>query len=228
MRKPQHSLAEHAFEHLKQDILRCHFRPGQILNEADLASRYKMSKTPIREAINLLRRDGFVQVLPRRGVLVRSIELQDVQNTFLLRLLLEPEAAALAATRATTDQLKRISELGEALARSEAKSGVHERLELHRTLHEAIAQASGVRDLVPMIRSLHEKVEWFYNYERRTDLHQSSDLEHLELSRAIVAGDADRARSLIAESIRSSREHLLESLIREPRLSVVPTATRPA
>lgn len=227
MRKPQHSLAEQAFDKLKQDILRCHFRPGEILNEADLASRYGMSKTPIREALNLLRRDGFVQILPRRGILVRSIELQDVQNTFLLRMLLEPEAAALAATRATTGQVKRISELGEALARSEAKANVHDRLRLHGTLHELIAEASGVRDLVPMIRSLHEKVEWFYNYQRVDVSPEGSDLDHRELSLAIVAGEADRARSLTSESIKKSREHLLESLIREPRISVIP-AKRPA
>lgn len=227
MRKPQHSLAEQAFEKLKQDILRCHFRPGEILNEADLASRYGMSKTPIREALNLLRRDGLVQILPRRGILVRSIELQDVQNTFLLRMLLEPEAAALAATRATTEQMKRISELGEALAHPGPKASEHDRLRLHGTLHEVIAEASGVRDLVPMIRSLHEKVEWFYNHQRVGVSPEGSDLDHRELSLAIVAGEGDRARSLIAESIRRSREHLLQSLIHEPRISVV-TAKRPA
>ena len=221
MRKPQHSLAEQALARMKQDIIRCYFRPGSVLKEGDLADRYGMSKTPIREALSLLRRDGFIEVLPRRGILVRSVELQDIQNTFLLRMQLEPEAAALAAARATKEQLKRIDDLCDALSHPDAGESPRDLMTLHRTLHEAIAEASGIRELVPMIRTLHEKVEWFYNYERlRVPLRPTQD-DTRALVDAIIGGDAERARTLIAENIRSSRQHLIDLLIRDPQLTVV-------
>jgi DNA-binding GntR family transcriptional regulator len=217
LRKQKHSLAEQAFVQMKRDILRCNFRPGSVLKEGELAVRYGMSKTPIREGLSLLRREGFIEVLPRRGILVRAIELQDVQNTYLLRMLLEPEAAALAATRATKDQLKQISEIGDALSSGHrSKLKPTEELTLHRSLHEAIAEASGIRELGSMIRTLHEKMEWFYNYERIGEPLQTTHDPHA-LVAAIVGGDAEQARSIIAGNIKAARQHLIDSLIKEPR-----------
>jgi DNA-binding GntR family transcriptional regulator len=228
MRKPEHSLADRAFSRIKQDILRCHFRPGSVIKESDLAARYGMSKTPVREALSLLRREGFIEVLPRRGILIRPVELQDVQNTFLLRMLLEPEAAALAATRASSEQFKRVSDTCDALRRSDRGLGGHERLVLHRAFHVAIAEASGIPELAPMVRGLHEKVEWFYNHHRlQTPDHPMSD-EHGRLADAIVSGDPEHARAVMAENIRTSRQHLIDALIREPRMPGLTVVERPA
>jgi DNA-binding GntR family transcriptional regulator len=177
-----------------------------------------MSTTPIREALNLLRQEGFVDVFPRRGTLVRAIEIADVQNTFLLRSLLEPEAAALAAARASAEQLRGLTALTRSGTARTAEGSGNEpsRFRGHRLFHEAIAEASGIRELVPIIRGLHERVEWFYAHERIRTPDESIHERERALLDAIVGGGADEARRLMTENIRASRQHVIESLISEP------------
>jgi DNA-binding GntR family transcriptional regulator len=219
MARKQPSLAEQAYAMLKRDIISCRLRPGEAVVESELATSYRMSKTPIREALNLLRNEGFVQILPRRGTLVKAIDVQDVQHTFLLRMLLEPEAAALAASRATGEQLKRLAELSDAtqVGRRAAPPVQADQLRMNRLFHQAIAEASGIPRLVAMIGSLHEEVERFYNSERLRTAGDPTGEHHQALLEAIVGGDSDRARTLMTESIRASRQHLIETLIEDPR-----------
>lgn len=224
MARSRISLADQAYDNLKRDIISCKLRPGHLIVENELAVAYGMSKTPIREALNLLRKEGFVQVLPRRGTLVKSIDVQDVQHTYFLRMLLEPEAAALAATRATGEQLKRLAELSETghpsgAGRSSARDPQQEveRLRANRLFHVAIAEASGVPRLAAMVGGLHEEVERFYNSERLRALAGPPGALHHELLAAIVEGDPEKARTLMADAIKASRQHLIESLIEDPR-----------
>lgn len=212
------SLAERAHSALKQDIISCKLPPGEPINEGELAATYGMSKTPIREALNLLRNEGFVQILPRRGTLVKPIDIQDVQHTFLLRMLLEPEAAALAASRATGEQLKRITSLSKSQGRQDGGAhGQVERLRRNRAFHVAIAEASGVPRIAAIIGSLHEEVERFYNSEsvRARAAGEPTEARHHDLVHAIVTGDVEQARTEMSESIKVSRQHLIALLIDE-------------
>lgn len=225
------SLADQAYTTLKRDIISCDLRPGQLIIESDLASRYGMSKTPIREALNLLRKEGFVEVLPRRGTLVKPVNVQDVQHTFFLRMLLEPEAAALAAQRATGDQLKTITDLGSSSdgpIRGRQPT-MAERLQTNREFHVAIAEASGIARLTTIVAGLHEEVERFYNMEKSRQSTNPTGKHHHDLADAIVSGDAERARLVMMEAIKASRLALIEALIEEPRLgSPLSVVERPA
>jgi DNA-binding GntR family transcriptional regulator len=211
------SLAQQAYAALKRDIISCKLRPGEVVVESELAVAYGMSKTPIREALNLLRNEGFVQVLPRRGTLIKPIDVQDVQHTFFLRMLLEPEAAALAATRATGEQLKRLTELATAPAAGTGPPNQAERLLRNRLFHVALAEASGIPRLIAIVGSLHEEVERFYNSERLRASGDPTGEHHHTILEAVVTGDAEQARSLMTESIKASRQHLIELLLADPR-----------
>lgn len=212
------SLAQQAYTTLKRDIISCKLRPGDIVVESELAIAYGMSKTPIREALNLLRNEGFVQVLARRGTLIKPIDVQDVQHTFFLRMLLEPEAAALAATRASGDQLKRLTELSApALLERGGTLSQADRLLRNRLFHVALAEASGIPRLIAIVGSLHEEVERFYNSERLRASGDPTGEHHHTILEAVVTGDAERARSLMTESIKASRQHLIELLLEDPR-----------
>jgi len=217
MGKKQISLAEQAYSTLKRDIISCRIRPGEMVVESDLAAAYGMSKTPIREALNLLRSEGFVQVLARRGTLIKPIDVQDVQHTFFLRMLLEPEAAALAASRATGEQLKHLTELTTPDPERTGPVSQADRLIRNRLFHVALAEASGIPRLIAIIGSLHEEVERFYNSERLRASGDPTAERHHEMLEAVVTGDADRARTLATESIKASRQHLIEQLLADPR-----------
>src|SRR5918997_618134 len=111
--KAVQSLTKRTYEALKQDVLTCALRPGAQIFEAELATRYGTSKTPVREALSTLVQEGLVQVLPRRGYLVAPITLRDVQEVFQLRLLLETAAAELAAEHITEEALRQLNALVE-------------------------------------------------------------------------------------------------------------------
>jgi DNA-binding GntR family transcriptional regulator len=223
------SLAQQAYTTLKRDIISCKLRPGEVVVESELATAYGMSKTPIREALNLLRNEGFVQVLPRRGTLIKPIDVQDVQHTFFLRMLLEPEAAALAASRATGEQLKRLTDLASAPpAERKAPATQADRLLRNRLFHVALAEASGIPRLIAIVGSLHEEVERFYNSERLRKSGDPTGEHHHAILEAVLTGDADLARSLMTENIKASRQHLIELLLEDPRPTGLKVVDRPA
>ncbi|QKG21561.1 GntR family transcriptional regulator [Actinomadura verrucosospora] len=207
------SLAEKAYDMIKADIVSCRLRPGQLVIEADLAERYGMSKTPVRAALNLLSREKLVSVLPRKGTLIASISVQDIQHTYFLRQLLEPEAAALAARHATPDQIEDLVRLAGSTDTGDEHTAA---LRHNRQFHVAVAEASANPRLAAMVSELLTEVERFYN--SHAAYHDSDHLRsdrHQELVEAIRAGDAERARSVTIENIRRSRKHLIAALVGE-------------
>ena len=218
MKKSSLSLAQSAYLQLKDDILRCRLAPGEFVTEADLAERYGVSKTPVREALNLLSQEGFIQSVPRRGTLVRPIELRDIQQTYLLRGLLEPPAASLAAEKATPEQVSTLESLLGAMADDDhdhdsAGRLRHEQVRAHREFHLAVGQASGIPRLAKMINSLHEEVERSMN----ANAHLAGALSFGDMDRqlfeAIKAGEATTAHEVAAQSVEQSRQSLIEAVL---------------
>ena len=74
------SLAGRAYARLRYEILTCDLAPGQVVSERELARRYEMSKTPIREALSQVCHDGLMQRLPGRGYMVAPITIQDIRD----------------------------------------------------------------------------------------------------------------------------------------------------
>ena len=88
--EPKENLKEKAYAIIKNKIICCEYRPGQFLNEQELRESVGASRTPIREALNKLEQEGLLEILPKRGVLVRDITLQEVNAIFEIRCMIEP------------------------------------------------------------------------------------------------------------------------------------------
>lgn len=203
-------LAEQAYAALKRDIIRCRLRPGEPIIESWLASEHGMSKTPVREAINLLRREGLVVVVPRRGTFVKSVDVGDVHDTYRLRLLLEPDAAVLASQRASAEDLKHLDELS--AATTDEKADLTDINEANRVLHVGIAEAARVPLMTPMIRSLHEEVERFFNLQGLLSGSRYTSVNHGRLVDTIRSGDEERVRAVAAEGIQRSRNYMMDAV----------------
>lgn len=212
------SLGETAYNALKDDILTCRLAPGEFVTEADLAKRYGVSKTPIREAITHLTQEEFIQSVPRRGTLVKPIELRDIQQTYLLRGLLEPPAAALAAEKAPEPDILRIKSLLDDMTSTPQTDGPANRLaptqsRAHRMYHAAIGEATGIPRLGKMINSLHEEVERFMNANPQlAGMLTFGDMDH-QLFDAISDRDQERARTIASESVDVSRQSLISAFL---------------
>ncbi|MBX5489870.1 MAG: GntR family transcriptional regulator [Chloroflexi bacterium] len=208
------SLARRAYEALKQDILTCALRPGAQIFEGELAARYGMSKTPVREALNLLGQEGLVQVLPRRGYLVAPVTLRDVQEVYQLRLLLETAAAELAAEHITEEQLRRLKALVAVRYTYRDRASYGRFLRANREFHVAVAEASGNRRLAAFVGKLLEDMERILHLG--LDLRDSADemaAEHAELVDALLRGDGALARQVVTAQLQSSRKRVLEALV---------------
>jgi DNA-binding GntR family transcriptional regulator len=146
------SAKERVYRDIKASILSSELRADDPIIESEVASRYGISRTPVREALSRLIDEGFIEVVPRKGYFVSRISLQDVLESCSLRLLLEPEAARLAAPRAT-------DELIESLEINIKKHRQHPTAELNREFHVLIARASGNRRLARMIERLLDEIQ---------------------------------------------------------------------
>jgi DNA-binding GntR family transcriptional regulator len=212
------SLARQAYEALKQDILTCELRPGAQIFEGALAARYGMSKTPVREALNLLVQEGLVQVLPRRGYLVAPITLRDVQEVFQLRLLLETAAAELAAVHITEEQLRQLRALVEVRYTYGDRASYARFLRANRAFHVAVAAASGNSRLAAFVERLLEDMERILHLG--LDLRDSAEemaAEHAALVDALLRGDGALARRVVTEQLQNSRKRVLEALVGSER-----------
>jgi DNA-binding GntR family transcriptional regulator len=145
---------EEVYLHLKQDIITCQLLPGQLLYEGDLAEQYGVSKTPIREALTLLEKDGLIKFLPRKGYLVTTLTLKDVQEIFEVRLILERAVTVLAAERITEREITELEKFLEIGFQLNDESTIYAYIQANKDFHIAIARASRNQRLVEYMERL--------------------------------------------------------------------------
>ncbi|MGI5888266.1 MAG: GntR family transcriptional regulator [Oscillospiraceae bacterium] len=92
MGKKNNDLKEVAYNELKERLIKCKYTPGSILNETQIGEEFGLSRTPVREAISRLEMEGYLKVLPKKGILVTEISLDDVIQIFQARIEIEPVA----------------------------------------------------------------------------------------------------------------------------------------
>jgi DNA-binding GntR family transcriptional regulator len=197
---------------LRQDILTLALPPGRMLVESQLARRFRVSKTPVREALALLDQEGLVEIMPRRGILVTAITVRDVREMFELRMALEGAAAQLAATRITAAEFERLEALVRqsraALADAPAvrptdRKVLKRLLDTNREFHLTIARASGNARLVRLVeRTLDDMMRLIaIGYEIG---------EHVEILAALRTGDGEQARAMMINHVRTTLESVLK------------------
>ncbi len=134
------SLRELVARHIRKAILEGRLRPGEKLVQEDLARSLGISRQPVREALRRLEAEGLVVHQPRRGVFVRAYSPDDMREIYMLRRLLETQAARLAAERLAPADWRKLEVINEASSAAAAASDGERFVELnnafHRTIHE--------------------------------------------------------------------------------------------
>jgi DNA-binding GntR family transcriptional regulator len=203
-----------AYEHLKRLILTGGLAPGVELREGALTESSGFGRTPVREALRRLVQEGFVEVRPRQGYRVAVVTLASVRDLFEMRLLLEPAAAELAATRASQEDLAALHDLAhESYVPGDPNS--YERfLERNREFHVRVAKAAGNERLASTLRVLLEEMQRLFFISLSGD-GTAVELvhEHHELHDALLARDAARARLVVIDQIEASRSRVMAGLL---------------
>ncbi len=200
----EESLVAQVRRTILSEIVQGKLAPGTVIRLPDLADRYGVSRTPVREALTVLGREGVISSIPYKGYLVRPIETADVSDVFFMRGLLEPPAAELAAARLRPDDLERLQE---ALTHPPPTTAAMTLQfdEHNHDFHSTIVLAAGSPRLFNTFEAVYNDVrrlQYAGIGKPRPDLiHQ----EHVEILEALSRGDGAAARALMSGHIDAMR-----------------------
>jgi DNA-binding GntR family transcriptional regulator len=211
---PETSLAHQAYQRLQQEILTCVLVPGQVVSERELARKYEVSKTPMREALSQACHQGLVLRLPGRGYLVAPITIKDIRALFDLRLILETVAVERAAQQPSSALIVGLREMSAVKYELDEPESHIYFLETNRAFHLTLAEAAGNPRLLALMSDLFDELERLFHLGLRLrDSSEEMRREHQALVAALENGDQVAARQAITEQILSSRERILEAIL---------------
>jgi DNA-binding GntR family transcriptional regulator len=199
---------EEVYRLLRKDILSCVLRPGQSLHEVDLAARFGLSKSPIRDALIRLEGDRLVTVTPRKGYRVAPVSLADAQELFEFRSMVEEAAVRLASSTCSTHELSELDKYRE--LKSSANFVAY-----NRSFHLALANLCSNKRVAAAAQDLVEQFDRLVIISVSKFDDRNVDLlveEHGEIIDAMQAREGRRAARLLADHIAQARKRVLKSL----------------
>ncbi|MGA7810918.1 GntR family transcriptional regulator [Bradyrhizobium sp.] len=203
------SLRDQAYEAIKHDIITCALRPGEYINESLLSERLRFGRTPVHQAIDQLKLQGLVDIIPRKGIIVRPVNLAEIMQVAEVRMINEMECARLAAVRATKSDIAAMRDILANADEARSTRDIEALMMLDRDFHGMLAQAAKNPVLSELLRTLHERSlrVWFISLNDAEHL-KKVQREHEAIVDALVAGDADRAAAAMREHILSYRSNI--------------------
>jgi len=209
--QPAHgSLNERVYQAIRAAIERGDLRPGQRVMELEIGASLAVSRTPVREALRRLETEGMLEVEPRIGLVVASLDRQAVMELYAMRELLEAEAAALCAAHATDLE---IVELGELVRREQRLNDVDELVRHNRRFHDAIHRGAHNRYLIKSLDTVNDSM-WLLGPSQMRLPHRAKTArkEHADLYAAIRTRDARAAEAVARFHVQAARRERLKSL----------------
>ena len=205
-------LREMVYEELKMQILKGSIIPGTRMMEVELAEEMGVSRTPIREAIRKLEKEGLVTIEPRRGAYASMISTEDMVEILEVRQDLEGLAAYFAADRMTEEQMKELRKESDSYNDAVKRGNMEDMIRHDTRFHHIIVESCRNKILVQMIEQLQELVLRFrYIYYDNFRRAENMPEEHEAILTAIAEGNADKARAAADIHI----ERLKELVVRE-------------
>ncbi|MGC8518729.1 MAG: GntR family transcriptional regulator [Steroidobacteraceae bacterium] len=201
--------ADRAYATVRDGILRGTYAAGSRLTEIEVAQTAGVSRTPVREALRRLHAEGLLNFEPNHGAVVAAFELEDAEEIFELRALLEPVCARRAAERATTSLIAELRTLSERQIEESSRRSVGYLVrigELNDQFHRLIQRAADSVRFSKTLAGLTEAPLILRTFAQYTpgELRRSAD-QHLELVQAIEARDGEWAHSVMHAHILAGR-----------------------
>ena len=203
------SLADKAYQAIRELIVSLELAPGAVIDEPELMERLGIGRTPVREGLRRLAHERLVEVYPRRGMFVTGVDVRELARLSEVRTVLEPEAARLAAERATDLDRAAVAELLDELGAGGRDD--RELMELDERIHGAVYRAAH-NDLLEATLGQYYVLAlriWSMALDRQEELEEAVDA-HRTLLEAIRDGDGERA----AETMRAHVQNFEQAMRR--------------
>lgn len=207
--KEYKNLKEKAYFLIKDMIVKGDFKPNEHIEEKVLADLINMSKTPIREAINTLEQEGWVQIVPRKGIFVSEITLKDIKDIFQVRENIEPTVLEMAFSNLNRKKLKKMFEMFSKKEESSQK----ELDKLDHELHQYILDSCNNKHIIKMMENVYEHNQRLRFLLKKTNKRKEDTIEeHLKILEAIIEDDLPKAKKEVLNHIKNSQQDFLQNI----------------
>jgi DNA-binding GntR family transcriptional regulator len=196
------TLREQVADLLRTAIIDQRLVPGKRILELDLANRLNVSRTPVREAIHQLEAEGFLRIIPRRGVMVTDIDERDISEFYEIRELLETHAARRAAAVTTAAQVEELRRLNRSIRDHTGRRALTAMTRAHNDFHLRIVAIGGNRKMHDYLKNLNRQC-----LRLRFMISAAPDLDELlcchdHIIDALQTGNGDRAAAAMRINLR--------------------------
>lgn len=210
------STKEEAYKNLRYRIIKQELKPGQVLNEKGLMEYYGLGRTPIREILLELKKDGLVQIIPRSGTLVAPLDLREFKQVIEIRATLEGLAGELAAERITEAQLEQLREIALTVVklRREGSKNSEKLFQCESDFHGVVYEATFNPWLVETLQELQGVCARFWHYLVFGEKELLAQLDdQREMLAALEDRDADRAKQIMHTHIINFSNQVKENIL---------------
>lgn len=205
-------LRDLAYDEIKARIITCALKPGEYINEAAVCAMTGFGRTPVHQAIDRLCVEGLVDVIPRKGAIVKPMSFDEIMQIVEARGANEALGVRLAAQRAQPDEIARLRAILTDAEAALADGQADILMRLDRDFHGVIARASRNAVLADILSKLHDRSlrVWFVSLNspgRNRLVHE----EHAAICEAIARHDPDAAEAAMRAHVESFRNHLRQN-----------------
>jgi DNA-binding GntR family transcriptional regulator len=205
---PSHG--ERAYALLKDALTTLAYKPGDYLNTASLMHELALGRTPVNHALHRLATEGLVQIIPRKGVMVSPLSIDDALELIDVRLANETLCARLAAARITGAEVQGLRDVAREFDAAVTRRALPEVMNLDRRFHEQIALAARNQMLAEILKVLHARSQRFWAITLTGEGHLAEvQAEHNAIIQAMAANDAAAAVAAVQEHVLSFQRALL-------------------
>ena len=202
------SLSDRAYVAIRDLIVSLELAPGSPIDERRLVASLGIGRTPVREALRRLAQEQLVEVFPRRGMFVTRVDVRDLAWISEVRAVLEPEAARLAAERATEEERDALAALGDQIKRGADLMALDE--SIHRAVHAA-AHNDLLEKTLGEFYVLALRI-WMIALDRAQDLEDAVEA-HRDLIQEIVVGNGDGAAEVMRAHVEDFEQAMRKVLV---------------
>lgn len=204
------SLAQEVYGKLKELIIYNKIQPGDIITVGEMAERFNVSKTPVRDSLNALKHEGLIEVLPYKGYFVSRVDIKILLDLFQMRTILEGAAAELAAKNATAEIIEGLTAL--AYKDLTGQENTVSFMQTNFNFHMAIAAASGNQYLCKSLSNVLEQLQRVLYTDLISGDPEQMQKEHQELVQCIINQDHNEAKRLVNTQIEATRKRILKNI----------------
>ncbi len=206
------TLREKIVESVRNAIVSGQLPAGTRVAEPELADRFGISRTPIREAFRQLESEGFITVIPRKGAIVASLSAKDISEFYDLKMVLEGYAARCAAKTLSEKELAKMESLNRQMEAAAEKKDLRKVLALHNEFHEVFIKACGNDKLQSIVQNMVMQFQRFRLILAMRGRMEGSIRQHWDIIEAFKKRNAVLAESLVIKNAAYGKKILLQEL----------------